>query len=132
MDIKAMAKMLEYKEPFETLCDFIEHNQTNDAIKYIEEYCKCSEETAKALFVDFKVDYDEIFDIPSNLSPSEIARNNAEALAWLNKPKCPICGSTNLSKITTTKKVAKIAMFGIFGMGDNGKTWKCNNCGSKF
>ena len=49
-----------------------------------------------------------------------------------NTPHCPICNSTNLSKITTTKKVAKIVAFGIFGMGDNGKTWKCNNCGSKF
>lgn len=50
----------------------------------------------------------------------------------INKPHCPICNSTSLSPISTTKKVAKIAMFGIFGMGDNGKTWKCNNCGSKF
>ena len=49
-----------------------------------------------------------------------------------NIPKCPICQSTNLSKITIAKKAAKIALFGIFGMGDNGKTWKCNNCGSKF
>ena len=49
-----------------------------------------------------------------------------------NKPKCPICQSTNLSKITTVQKAGKIALFGIFGMGDNGKTWKCNNCGSKF
>lgn len=49
-----------------------------------------------------------------------------------NVPKCPICQSTNLTKIKTTKKVAKIAIFGIFGMGDNGKTWKCRNCGSKF
>lgn len=49
-----------------------------------------------------------------------------------NKPKCPICQSTNLSKITTTKKAMKIAAFGIFGMEDNGKTWKCNDCGSKF
>ena len=49
-----------------------------------------------------------------------------------NKPKCPICQSTNLSKITTLQKTGKIALFGIFGMGDNGKTWKCNNCGSKF
>lgn len=49
-----------------------------------------------------------------------------------NTPKCPICGSTNLSKITNTKKVTKILAFGVFGMGDNGKTWKCNNCGSKF
>lgn len=49
-----------------------------------------------------------------------------------NKPKCPICNSTNLSKISATKKAAKIVTFGIFGMGDNGKTWKCNKCGSKF
>lgn len=49
-----------------------------------------------------------------------------------NKPKCPICQSTNLSKISTTHKAGKIALFGIFGAGDIGKTWKCNNCGSKF
>lgn len=49
-----------------------------------------------------------------------------------NTPKCPICQSTNLSKITAVQKAGKIALFGIFGMGDNGKTWRCNNCGSKF
>lgn len=49
-----------------------------------------------------------------------------------NVPKCPICQSTNLSKITVAQKAGKIALFGVFGMGDNGKTWKCNNCGSKF
>ena len=49
-----------------------------------------------------------------------------------NIPKCPICQSTNLSKITNTRKAGKIALFGIFGAGDSGKTWKCNNCGSKF
>ena len=59
------------------------------------------------------------------------ARNNAIAKTN-NTPKCPICQSTNLSKITTVQKAGKIALFGIFGMGDNGKTWKCNNCGSKF
>ena len=49
-----------------------------------------------------------------------------------NVPKCPICQSTNLSKISTVGKAAKIGLFGIFGAGDIGKTWKCNNCGSKF
>lgn len=47
-------------------------------------------------------------------------------------PKCPICQSTNLSRISAVTKVAKIMAFGILGMGDNGKTWKCNDCGSKF
>ena len=47
-------------------------------------------------------------------------------------PKCPICGSTNLSKLSAIGKAAKVGFFGIFGAGDLGKTWKCNNCGSKF
>lgn len=47
-------------------------------------------------------------------------------------PKCPICGSENLTRLTTMKKTAKIALVGIYGLGDCGKTWKCNNCGSKF
>ncbi len=49
-----------------------------------------------------------------------------------DSPKCPICGSTNLSRITAGKKATKIAVFGIFGMDDTGKSWKCNKCGSKF
>ena len=49
-----------------------------------------------------------------------------------NEPKCPICNSTNLSKLSNVGKVAKVGLFGIFGAGDIGKTWKCNNCGSKF
>lgn len=49
-----------------------------------------------------------------------------------NIPRCPICGSTSLTKISAAKKAAKIGFFGIFGAGDIGKTWKCNHCGSKF
>lgn len=48
-------------------------------------------------------------------------------------PKCPTCGSTDLTKITTGTKVAKTVAFGVIGaISDAGKTWKCNNCGSKF
>lgn len=49
-----------------------------------------------------------------------------------NIPHCPICGSAKLSKISGVKKAMKIGLFGIFGAGDLGKTWKCENCGSKF
>lgn len=47
-------------------------------------------------------------------------------------PKCLTCGSTDLTRISIAHKVGKIALFGVFGMGDNGKTWKCNNCGVKW
>ena len=52
--------------------------------------------------------------------------------SYANAPKCPICNSTKLSKISTASKATKVGLFGIFGAGDLGKTWKCNNCGSKF
>lgn len=48
------------------------------------------------------------------------------------KPKCPICNSPNLSKISSIGKAAKISLFGIYGADNLGKTYKCNNCGSRF
>lgn len=48
-------------------------------------------------------------------------------------PQCPICGSTNINKITLTKRAVKTATFGALGaIDDAGKTWQCKNCGSKF
>lgn len=59
-------------------------------------------------------------------------QENSKKVEEDNRPKCPTCGSANLSKISTVKKATKIGLFGIFGAGDVGKTWKCNNCGSKW
>lgn len=118
------------------LLDYIANDKMNEAINLIQKLTKCSINDAKAIWVDLKNEYGNETTNPfmekCNLSPQEQAHNNAVAQELLNKPHCPICNSTNLSKITTTHKVAKIAAFGIFGMGDNGKTWKCNNCGSRF
>lgn len=48
-------------------------------------------------------------------------------------PKCPICGSSNINKISISTRVMKTAALGTIGaMDDAGKTWKCGNCGSKF
>ena len=48
-----------------------------------------------------------------------------------NIPKCPTCGSTNIRKISTTRKVA-----GAMGFGFLSKTAKsqfeCKNCGYKW
>lgn len=49
-----------------------------------------------------------------------------------NIPHCPICNSTKLKQISAVKKASKISLFGIYGAGDLGKTWQCENCGSKF
>lgn len=48
-------------------------------------------------------------------------------------PKCPICGSSNIKKITMTTRAVKTAAFGVAGaVDDAGKTYKCENCDSKF
>ncbi len=48
-------------------------------------------------------------------------------------PKCPICGSANINKITIGSRAVKTAVFGVAGaVDDAGKTYKCENCGSKF
>ena len=62
-----------------------------------------------------------------------IARMQKEADKRNYVPRCPVCGSSNIGKITVAKRAAKTAVFGAIGaMDDIGKTWKCNNCGSKF
>lgn len=48
-----------------------------------------------------------------------------------NMPKCPTCGSTNIQEISGTKRWLSAGLFGL-ASSDVGKSWKCNNCGSKF
>lgn len=49
-----------------------------------------------------------------------------------NTPKCPICKSINIHKISKTNKVGSATFFGLFSLGYLGKTFKCNSCGMKF
>lgn len=60
-----------------------------------------------------------------------IARNIAGLSPLDNHPKCPTCGSENLSRISG---IGTISIFGNFGItnGDAGKTFKCNNCGYRW
>ena len=43
-------------------------------------------------------------------------------------PKCPTCGSTNLSKVSTMSKAGSVFMFGLLSQKVK-KTWHCDNCG---
>lgn len=49
-----------------------------------------------------------------------------------NVPKCPICSSTKVHKISLTNKAASAIAFGVFAAGHVSKTYKCDVCGSKF
>lgn len=51
---------------------------------------------------------------------------------YTNTPKCPICGSVKIHKISLTNKVTSAIAFGILAAGHVSKTYKCDICGSKF
>ena len=48
-----------------------------------------------------------------------------------NMPKCPTCGSTNIKRISGTKRWLTTGLFGL-ASSDIGKTMVCKNCGYKF
>jgi len=115
--------------PFYDICHYLSNDNFNDAVICIKDYFNCDDTTAKAVCMDFKTTiYDVLYKRHSQLSPTEIAHNNAIAQEWQNKPKCPTCNSTNLKKISATSKVVNTAVFGLFGT-KRFKQFHCNNCG---
>lgn len=49
----------------------------------------------------------------------------------INIPKCPTCGSTNIRKISTTRKVAGVIGFVLLGKTAKSQ-FECKNCGYKW
>ena len=117
----------EYEKQTSFSINFDNTCATKDKLKVItliiEQY-NCDFDTAR-IVCDYLIDGTPM---PSTLSPTEIAHNNAIAQEWQNKPKCPTCQSQNIKKISATSKVVNTAVFGLFGTKRH-KTFHCNNCG---
>ncbi len=84
-----------------------------------------------------KQGYYETLEYHKNRTSEQQAKNLARMKKEKDKqnciPKCPICGSTNINKITLGNRAVKTAVFGVVGaVDDAGKTHECDNCGSKF
>ena len=47
-------------------------------------------------------------------------------------PRCPICGSPRIKKISAITKAGGVALFGPLGMRKAMKQWHCEDCGSDF
>ena len=47
-------------------------------------------------------------------------------------PRCPICNSAMLKKITTGSKILAAASIGMFALPYNSKTFECKDCGYRF
>lgn len=100
---------------------------------YIEYYCnKCNKDVnMKIMFVP-----EGMMGICSNCGGYIIIKKNENYIPKekiMHIPKCPICGSANVQKITLGSRAVKTAVFGVVGaVDDAGKTYRCENCGSKF
>lgn len=60
------------------------------------------------------------------------SRNRSMVTDWQNIPKCPICSSVKIHKISMTNKAASAIAFGMLAAGHVSKTFKCDTCGAKF
>lgn len=90
--------------------------------QFIEEYIKASPEFDQELFeqkasIRHKryVEYEKMRDFSEQ--------------KLYNVPRCPTCGSTNISKIGTLGRALSVSFFGL-ASNKIGKTHKCNNCGT--
>lgn len=112
---------------YQKLDEYILNKDVTGCIAFLSKELKCDENTAMHLYL-ILTDQEET---ECDLTPQQIAHNNEVAREWQNKPKCQICGSTNIKRISTTAKVVNTAMFGIFG-NKRKYQWHCNNCNSDF
>ena len=91
----------------------------------IEELVKTSPEFDQYLF-DHR---DEILAKQSAEFDTKMAHGKAVLEENIRIPKCPTCGSTNISKIGTVNRMISTGLFGL-ASSKIGKTHKCNNCGT--
>lgn len=85
--------------------------------------------------VDIEIDENSVskVDIFSEMQTNEKARQEKYKSTNVeeNKPKCPTCQSTNITKISGTKRWLSTGLFGL-ASSDVGKTMECKNCGYKW
>ena len=97
----------------------------NIATALIEELVKTSPEFDEYLFKH----RDEILAKQSAEFDSKLAHGKAVLEEKSRSPKCPSCGSSNISKVGVVNRAVSVKIFGL-ASSKIGKTHKCNNCGS--
>lgn len=127
MTTEEMIDILDKAEvsPFYDIMGALGKDDFTKATKLIKDYFKCDDNTAKICCMDFKTKvYDELNKPDPSLSAWEIQQANCV-------PTCPTCGSTNIQRISGTKRWLSTGLFGL-ASSDVGKTMKCKNCGYKW
>ena len=69
--------------------------------------------------------------IEFNIKLAQLKQSTPAPKQTDNIPKCPTCGSTDVKKISGTKRWLGVGVFGL-ASSDVGKNMQCNNCGCKW
>lgn len=101
------------EEEFDILCDISEDNNFLQAM------------------IDLKEKDIIEYNLKMSQFKSQLEQQKSSKTQNDNRPKCPTCGSTNIEKISATKKVVGGAMFGLFS-SDIRNSMHCKNCGAKW
>ena len=97
----------------------------DDEQQFIDEYIKSSPEFDQYLF-DHR---DEDLSKRRMENRAKLEHGKAILEEKSRVPKCPCCGSTNISQIGAVSRVVSTSFFGL-ASNKIGKTHKCNNCGT--
>lgn len=105
-------------EVYHKINEYLDNDKEEDALFYLQNYFKCSDNIAKETLILYKetvyAGHSEVMEkTRTSLTPEQIARANAVARECQNKPKCPTCQSTNIKKVSGTSKAISVAMFGL-------------------
>lgn len=93
--------------------------------QFVDEYIKSSSEFDQYLFEH----RDEDLSIRRMEDKAKLEHGRAVLEERSRTPKCPSCGSTNISKIGFLNRAVSTGFLGL-ASSKIGKTHKCNKCGS--
>lgn len=110
---------------------FLKRGQTKQAIQFIIEKSNCSEKEANDVISDIRTMIKERNQKKEDFSKlkQDISTSNNYKEKCI--PKCPTCGSTNIEKISVSKKMKGSFLFGFLS-SDVRNTMHCKNCGYKW
>lgn len=114
---------------FWKLTGLMDENMVDEANLCIQKSFNCDKETANLVYIGFKEQF-YYGGYGEDMTPEGSTEYNKEIV--LNIPKCPICQSTNLKKISGWSKSMSTMVWGVFAAGRVSKTWHCNNCDSEW
>lgn len=112
--------------------DELKHKEETEKTNALYEALKYEYEQKGIQFTeqDFE-DYLQVKRIEQLSKYRETSKKNTEKDAADNVPRCPICGSKKIQKISAMNRTVSIAILGAFSTKIN-KQWHCECCGSNF